>query len=55
MQLSQNLNSLTLTDAQLTAADAALTALEGAFTGLVALDGDELWGQRTLFLEANTN
>ncbi len=42
--MSQNLISLTLTDAQLTAADAALTALEGAFSGLVALDGDERLG-----------
>ncbi len=39
--MSQNMISLTLTDAQLTAADAALTALEATFAGLIALDGDE--------------
>lgn len=37
--MSQNLISLTLTDAQLSAVDAALTTLEDAFAGLVALDG----------------
>ena len=39
--MSQNLISLTFTDAQLSAVDAALTTLEDAFSGLVALDGDE--------------
>lgn len=39
--MSQNLISLTLTDAQLSAVDAALTTLENALAGLVALDGDE--------------
>ena len=42
--MSQNLISLTLTDAQLQAADAALTSLEAAFTGLIALQGDERLG-----------
>lgn len=39
--MSQNLLSLTLSDAQLTAIDAALTALEAQLIGLIALDGDE--------------
>ena len=42
--MSQNMISLTLTDAQLQAADAALTSLEAAFTGLIALQGDERIG-----------
>ena len=42
--MSQNLISLTLTDAQLAAADNALTALETAFAGLIALNGDERVG-----------
>ena len=42
--MSQNMISLTLTDAQLQAADAALTSLEAAFTGLIALQGDERLG-----------
>ena len=42
--MSQNLISLTLTDAQLQAADAALTSLETAFAGLIALQGDERIG-----------
>ena len=42
--MSQNMISLTLTDAQLQAADAALTQLEAAFTGLIALQGDERIG-----------
>jgi len=42
--MSQNLISLTLTDAQLAAADAALAALETAFAGLIALNGDERIG-----------
>jgi hypothetical protein len=42
--MSQNLISLTLTDAQLQAADAALTSLESAFVGLIALQGDERLG-----------
>jgi hypothetical protein len=39
--VSQNLLSLTLTDAQLTAIDNALTALESQLAGLISLDGDE--------------
>ncbi|MDB6163466.1 MAG: hypothetical protein JWL98_898 [Xanthomonadaceae bacterium] len=39
--MSQNLISLTLSDAQLTAVDAALTSLEAQLVGLIALDGDE--------------
>ena len=42
--MSQNMISLTLTDAQLQAADAALTQLEAAFTGLIALQGNERRG-----------
>jgi hypothetical protein len=42
--MSQNLITLTLTDAQLQAADAALTSLEAAFTGLIALQGNERLG-----------
>jgi len=42
--MSQNMISLTLTDAQLQAADAALTSLEAAFIGLIALQGDERIG-----------
>ena len=42
--MSQNMISLTLTDAQLAAADAALTSLEAAFAGLIALQGDERIG-----------
>ena len=46
--MSQNMISLTLTDAQLQAADAALTSLEAAFTGLIALQGDHLGVERNI-------
>ena len=46
--MSQNLISLTLTDAQLQAADAALTQLEAAFTGLIALQGEERIGMNRM-------
>lgn len=42
--MSQNLLSLTLSDAQLQTVDDALLALEGALAGLIALDGDERRG-----------
>ena len=46
--MSQNMISLTLTDAQLQAADAALTSLEAAFAGLIALQGDERIGMNRM-------
>ena len=39
--MSQNLISLTLSDAQLAAADQALATLEEAFAGFIALEGSE--------------
>ena len=42
--MSQNLISLTLTDADLTVADEALATLETVFAGLIALDGDDRKG-----------
>jgi hypothetical protein len=46
--MSQNMISLTLTDAQLQAADAALTSLETAFAGLIALQGEERIGMNRM-------